>query len=139
MIGKAYQKMIILFLVIGLLPAVSVGQVAGSIDLKEIPQKKIRKYIISGAFNKMDDFSLIHSSWKKDASESDFRIMEKTFNLKIGNAIVWNTYRHSNSIKMWNGRSVKLGLLISKRTNTVTYKSNDFSPEIDTGQVYFLD
>jgi hypothetical protein len=86
----------------------------------------------------MHDFSLIRSSWKKDAIESDFRIIEKTFKLKVSHAIVWNTYRYANSMEMWNSRSVKLGLLISKNTNTVTYNSNDFSPEIDTGQVYFL-
>ena len=136
--GNAYLKTIILFIVFGLLPLALVSQVVSFIDLKEIPQKKVRKFIKSGAFDKMHDFSLIHSSWKKDAIESDFRIIEKTFNLKVGHAIVWNTYRHANSMEMWNSRSVKLGLLISKRTNTVTYNNNDFSPEIDTGQVYFL-
>ncbi len=129
---------IILFMAFGLLPAAMASQDVSSINLKEIPQKKVRKFIISGAFDKMRDFSLIHSSWKKDAIESDFRVIEKTFNLKVGHTIVWNTYRHANSIEMWDNRSVKLGLLISKSTNTVTYRNNDFFPEIDTGQVYFL-
>lgn len=137
--GKAYLKMIVLFIAFGMLPEALVSQVVSSINLKEVPQKKVRKFIISGAFDKMRDFSLIRSSWKKDAIESDFRIIEKTYKLKAGHAIVWNTYRHVNSIDMWNSRLVKFGLLISKRTNTVTYRDNDFSPELDTGQVYFLD
>ena len=41
--------------------------------------------------------------------------------------------------KVWNGRSVRFSLLISKFTNAITYKKNISFPEVDTGQVYFLD
>jgi hypothetical protein len=40
---------------------------------------------------------------------------------------------------MWNGHSVRFGLLISKCSNSVIYKNNPLFPDIDTGQVYFLD
>ncbi len=128
-----------LLFILGMLPVMTVAQDENSIDLKEITQKKVRKYLISGAFNKMRDFSLIRPSWKKDVIESDFRILEKKFKLKFSNENVWNSYRHANSVEMWESHSVSFGLLISKGSNTVTYKSNSFSPEIDTGQVYFLD
>lgn len=132
-------KVITLSMVMVLLSAVSDSQADSYIDLTEIPQRRVRKFIIAGAFDKMRDFSLIRPSWKKDVNESDFRIIEKTFRLKADNSNVWNKYRRSNAVEMWNGRSVKFGLLISKRSNTVIYRSNNSYPEIDTGQVYFLD
>lgn len=136
---KADLKIILLFILFILLPAVSNSQEVSSIDLKQVPQKKVRRYIISNAFDKMRDFSLIRPSWKKDVRESDYRIIEKSFKLKTNPANAWNSYSHANSFEMWSGRSVRFGLLISKFSNTVTYRSNDFFPEIDTGQVYFLD
>lgn len=135
---EANLKVITLSIILGLLSLAAVSQDKNSIDLDEVSQKRVRKFIIAGAFDKMRDFSLIRPSWKKDVVESDFRIHEKTFRIKYGNAYVWNNYRHANSVEMWNGRSVRFGLLISKKSNTVTYSRNDFSPEIDTGQVYFL-
>ncbi len=51
---------------------------------------------------------------------------------------VWEGYSHVNSIKMWNGKSVSFGALLSKSSNLVVYAGNLSSPEIDTGQVYFL-
>lgn len=135
---KPDLKVLTLSMLLGLLPVAAAAQEGRSIDLLEVSQKRVRKYIIAGAFDKMHDFSLIRPSWKKDIIESDFRTIEKTFRLKYGHAIVWNSYRHANSVDMWNGRKVRFGLLISKRSNTVTYRNNDCSPEIDTGQVYFL-
>lgn len=133
------MKVITLSMVMVLLSAVSDSQADSYIDLEEVPQRRVRKFIIAGAFDKMRDFSLIRPSWKNDVNESDFRIIEKTFRLKADNSNVWDKYRKSNAVEMWNGRSVKFGLLISKRSNTVTYRSNKSYPEIDTGQVYFLD
>lgn len=133
------MKVLLCFIVFGLLPALSFSQSESSIDLNQVHQKKVRKYVISNAIDKMRDFSLIHPSWKKDVRESDYRMIEKTFSLKASSANVWNGYRHANSVGMWSGHSVKFGLLISKFSNTVTYDSNNTFPEIDTGQVYFLD
>jgi hypothetical protein len=39
---------------------------------------------------------------------------------------------------MWNGPSIQLGLMISKYSKSVKYAKNFSIPEIDTGQVYFL-
>lgn len=136
---KAYPKIILLIIILILLPAATYSQSESSINIDQVPQKRIRRYLISNAFDKMRDFSLIHPSWKKGVKESDFRVIEKTFRLKDNPANVWNGYRHANSVRMWSGRSVKFGLLISKFSNTVTYRNNDFFPEVDTGQVYFLD
>ncbi|MCX6302681.1 MAG: hypothetical protein NTW82_10905 [Bacteroidia bacterium] len=130
--------MIILLMILGFSSLPSVSQSHKTIDLEEIPQKKIRKYLVSRSFDQMNDFSSIHASWKKDIDASDYNVIEKTFYLKNKLSNVWDFYRHINPVKMCNGRSIQFGLLISKPTNSVIYTNNPYLPEIDTGQVYFL-
>jgi hypothetical protein len=108
------------------------------IHLDEIPQRRIRNYIVSRNIDKMDDFSLIHPSWNKEIIESDYKVIEKTFFLKSGLSSVWNFYQHASTFKMWNAKSIRFGLLITKCTNSVVYPKNPSCPEVDTGQVYFL-
>jgi hypothetical protein len=108
------------------------------INLKEIEQRKIRNYIVSHSIDKMDDYSAIHVSWKKDIDASKFKVIEKTFYLNYSLANVWEFYRHVSSFKTWNGKSIRFGLLISKNSESVIYAHDSGCPEVDTGQVYFL-
>jgi hypothetical protein len=110
----------------------------GKIDIKEVPQKKVRKYIEFREIDRMDDFSSIHASWVKGTHESDYSVNQKTIYLNDNLQNVWENYGHSNPLKTWNGRSIQLGLLISKYSNSVIYPGDSSFPVIDTGQVYFL-
>ena len=130
-------KLIILLMIFGfcLLPIFSQGP---RIIVEDIPQRKIRNYIVSRSIDKMDDFSLIHPSWKKSIHESDFNIIEKTFFLNYNLSDSWEFYRHANTLKMWNGKAVRFGLLLSKCTNSAINIINSSFHEIDTGDIYFL-
>jgi hypothetical protein len=86
----------------------------------------------------MQDFSSINASWKNDISISGFKVIESVFNLKSGLSNVWESYKHADPAKTWNGHLFKLGLVILKSTNSVVYTSNYILPEIGIGQVYFL-
>jgi len=132
-------KLLIILLFLGSTSISVIAQAIETIDLKEVPQKKVRKYIESRSIDQMQDFSLIKSSWKKGTNESDFNLREKIFYLKFKLATVWECYRHADPVKTWNGKSIKFALMISKSLNSVTYKNCKFSTEADTGQVYFLD
>ncbi len=131
-------KLIILIAVFGYSVQPAVPQGVNRINVAEIPQRKIRNYIVSRSIDKMDNFSLIHASWKKGIDKSDFNIIEKTFLLNYGLNDSWDFYRHANALKMWNGKSVRFGLLLSKCTNSVINIINSSFHEIDTGDVYFL-
>jgi hypothetical protein len=131
-------RVIILLFISGFPSQFSFSQVAQTIRLEEIPQRKVRNYMVSSEINQMDDFSLIHPSWKSDIDESEFSVNEKIFYLNKQISSVWNCYRHVNFIKAWNGKSVRFGLLIVKSSNTVLYPGDKLFPEVDTGQVYFL-
>lgn len=128
--------MVILLIVIQTIPCLSKDPAV--INLKDIPQRKVRSYLIVHNINKINDFSAIHSSWKKGFINSDFNIQEKNFYLDYGLSSVWECYRHVNSIDMWSGKSVRFGVLLSKPSNSVVYADNPSSPEIDTGQIFFL-
>jgi hypothetical protein len=118
------------------LPGVS--QSTETIDLKEIPQRKVRRYIASREIDKMQDFSLIHASCEKEIDESDYNITERVFCLKYKLSNVWECYNTADPNESWNSQSVRFGLLIAKHSNSVLYVNNSSFPEIETGQVYFL-
>jgi hypothetical protein len=133
---KFYLITLIVFFVYPSLTVLS--QSLNSINLDEIPQRKVRKYIHSRSIDIMPDFSRIHSSWKKEVRESDFNVREKTIFLKYRLPRVWECYSHASPEKTWNSHSFRLGLLISKTLNRALYVDNSFLPPIDTGQIFFL-
>jgi hypothetical protein len=130
--------MISLIIFLGVLSLPGSSQSLKSINLVQIPQRQVRKFIVSREIHLMQNFSSIHASWKKDINESDFKVNEKTFFLNYKLSDVWECYSHANPVEMWNGQSIRLGLLITKCTNSVIYTNSLIFPEVDTGQVYFL-
>jgi len=133
------KRLIFLLFILGITSQYCVSQNVSRINLDEIPQRKVRNYIVSRSIDKMDDFSSIHASWKKEIDKSDFKTVEKTFVLKYKLSEVWEFYRHTSSFRMWNGKSIGFGLLIAKHSKVITYAKSISCPEVDTGQVYFLD
>ncbi|MCX6335301.1 MAG: hypothetical protein NT092_13550 [Bacteroidia bacterium] len=131
--------MVILLFAFGFSSLSVVSQNPETINLKEIPQRKVRKYIASRSIDQMNDFSSIHASWGKGIDESIFKVIEKTFYLKYKLPNVWQSYLHINPFKTWDRHSIRLGLLITKCSNSVIYTHSPSPPDIDTGQVYFLD
>ena len=130
--------MIILFLFFAFSSFPGASQRLTAINLKEIPQRKVRKYIVSRSIDQMDNFSSIHPSWRKGIDKSGFNLVEKIFNLKYKLSNVWECYRHVNPLETWNRQSIRFGLMISTSLNSVSYFNNTAFPEVDTGQVYFL-
>ncbi|MBK7131999.1 MAG: hypothetical protein IPH69_03985 [Bacteroidales bacterium] len=137
--GLFQLPVVVFFIIAGLSEWSCFSQIPQTIDLSEIPQRKVRKYIEARDINHMQDFGLIHASWKEGLDESSFLFQEKTFFLKNKLSHVWDCYRKADPTKSWNGPFVRFGLLISKKSNSAVYSGNSTFPEIDTGQVYFLD
>ena len=108
------------------------------IKLKDISQRKVRVYIRSKSINKMDDFSLIRPSCKKNISESEFHQLSQRFLIKNKLSDVWDHYSHIDLKKSFTRHSVRFALLLKKHSNTVIYANDLTAPVIDTGQIYFL-
>jgi len=128
----------VFILIFGFSSLPGVSQSHKIINLEEIHQRKVRQYILSRSIDTMQNFSSIHASCKKDINESDFNINEKIFYLKYSLSKVWECYSLGNPLKTWNGPHIGLGLLITKYSKSVKYAKSSLFPEIDTGQVYFL-
>lgn len=114
------------------------GQKGPTIDLNEIPQKKVRKYIRERDLDRMEDFSALHASWNSSCDASKFHVMSGVFIIRNSLASVWGHYRNAIMTHVWKGRSAGLGLMISKRSNSVRYADEKDFPSLDTGQVYFV-
>jgi len=137
-VGFVGMKVSFLLFILGISSVSVASQDFQTINLEEIPQIQVRNYIVSRSINQMDDYSLIHASWKKGNDESSYNTVIKTFYLKSPLSDVWGYYTHSNPVRMWNGECVRFGLMISKYSNSVFYIDNSSFPLIDTGQVFFL-
>jgi hypothetical protein len=136
--GVNYIRVNIFILILGFSSLSVVSQNLKIINLEEIPQRRVRQYILSRSIDQMHDFSSIHASCNKDINESDFNINEKIFYLKYSLSKVWECYSLGNPLKTWNGPCIGLGLLITKCSKSAKYAKSSTFPEIDTGQVYFL-
>jgi len=126
-------------LILSLSPLSGFSQSLQTINLEEIQQRKVRRYIENRRINHMQNFDMINASWNNGTDKSAFQFREKTFFLKNRISHVWEGYSKANPSRSWNGNFVRFSLLISKRSNSVVYSNNTIFPEIDTGQVYFLD
>jgi hypothetical protein len=135
--GIQVKKTVFLFF-IGLSTICCLSISMSTINLERIPYRKVRKYIAERGIDRMNDFSLIHASCKKETIEPDLNVSQKVFYLKYSPAEVWNCYRNIDPLKTWNRKSLGFGLMISKSSNYVTYIDNTTPIKVDTGQVYFL-
>lgn len=131
-------KLILFLFIWGISLQTAVSQVLRRINLEEIPQRKVRNYISTRSIDKMQDYYSIQPSWKREIDASGFKTVEKTFFLKYDLSDVWEFYRHASTFKMWNGRSIGFGLLITKCSKIITYAKSISCPSVDTGQIYFL-
>jgi len=131
--------MVLLLIVSGFSQGAGFSQAGNTINLEEISQRKVRQYIVSRSIDQMHDFSEIKASWRESNKDSEYNFVERTFYLKYKLQDVWDFYRHINLAQVWKRHSVRFGLMISKRSNSVAYYDDIQIPEIDTGQVYFFD
>ncbi len=108
------------------------------IDMTLIDKKKVKDFIIS---HKMDDFPelcKVKSSWEIDGDSNHYNYHSKTFFIKTNIKDVWYWYINANPIKAWSGRLIDFGVLVSKNTGAMLYKSKGVFSVLETGQVYFL-
>ncbi len=107
------------------------------IDLYQIPQRKIRKYITNRIKNHVIFFSDLHASWYKNHDPGAYNRHEKTYLVKKKPDIVWSNYLTANPNKSWNGKKVSFGLLLSKYDDKIIYPEDNYDG-LDTGQVFFV-
>jgi len=107
------------------------------INLDQIHQKKIRKYVECQKKEGKCQICDIHPSWNSGMDLSSFRKNEMNFILNGSIQEIWKGYLSSNLPKSWNKGKISLGLLLRKFPGNIFYHQ-DQAMGVDTGQVYFL-
>lgn len=108
-----------------------------NIDIKQIPQRKIRLFIHNHILAHDTKFSDLHSEYSKDADSTNYTREEQRFILKEKIAKVWSAYRSFHPSEIWNGKMITFGVSFSRNAKTVAYRTNK-SSSIDTGEIILL-
>jgi hypothetical protein len=108
------------------------------IDLKRIPQKKIRNFITKQIDNHVTQFSDVEASWNLDPDIRNYHELESEYYIKDSLQKVWKLYKSVSPSIAWNGRIVSFGLLFSKNTNFLMYQNENTYKHIETGQVFYI-
>lgn len=129
-----------LLLVLITLSSVSLAQITPSgIDLKRIPQEKIR-ILLASQFKGLDplQYNVLQPTYHKGQDLKGYHYLESAYMCRDLPEKVWETYRVTSPAESWNGSMVSFGLLISKHEKSVMYRDDKYFAGIDTGQVLLV-
>lgn len=107
------------------------------IDLSHITEEPVKKLIAEHIRAGMVDFDNVVSTYTKGEDLSDFSLHERIYHLPAPVPAVWEHYTQSNPSEAWNGKSLKFGMLISKKTHSVLYPGDDYEGGM-AGQVLYI-
>lgn len=107
------------------------------LDFDKIKQEKIRDYIINQQEHNIYTLSDIKPSLNLNSNTNGYRTRENEYLIKEHFQKVWKLYANTNPGKLWNGKKVSFGLLLSRKDKKIVYNGENIS-KIDTGQVVYL-
>lgn len=79
----------------------------------------------------------IKSTYTKGEDLSSFHIHEEIFKVPESPEKVWAHYMTANPTKVWNGKMLSFGLMVSKYEDELMYIGGEYS-EAKVGQVFYL-
>lgn len=135
-----YTKYISILL-FGIISYTSYSQaLLAEIDLNRIPQKKIRHFICDQIDDHRLKLSDIEPSYQLSGEESyySYSYVEDTFLIRKSLDKVWNSYCSTRMAASWDGKKISFGLLFSKWSDFIMYRSDHSYAPLDTGQVFFV-
>jgi hypothetical protein len=107
-----------------------------SINFKEIKFKKVRAFINHQKENKVIDFNDVKGSYS-EAENKSYKKHHQSYLIKKPLESVWANYNSTSPAKSWNGKMLNFGCLISKKSNSISYK-NDLYEGAEIGQVFYV-
>ena len=108
-----------------------------SVDLRQIKQNKVRNFIVKQQNQQIEYFSDLEVSVHQDDDLTNFMNYEKIFTVKAQSDEVWDMYKYSCQTDVWDINRVSVGMLFSKRSQTVFYADQDIYG-LEEGQIYYL-
>lgn len=108
------------------------------IDLSLIPQRKICAFIEQQKESQVLLFKEVEASCKWIKDFSDFCFTESSYIIKEELSYVWNQYLFVSPSVSWDGKMISFGLLFSKETDSILYRSENSYSGLDTGQIIYV-
>lgn len=108
------------------------------IDLKRIPQKSIVAFIQEQMDNSVLSFGEVKSTYTKGEDLSQYLIHEEIFKIPHPPEKVWEHYMTANPSKVWKGKMVSFGLMISKEDEEIMYIGEKYT-KAKVGQVFYIE
>lgn len=108
-----------------------------SVDFSQIKYKSVKNYIVDQQNRQIEYFSDMEASVQSQTDLSYFMNYEKEYIIKESSDVVWENYRHSNQVDIWELRRVAFGVLYSRENQSLVYADQDFYG-MEVGQIYYL-
>jgi hypothetical protein len=108
-----------------------------NITLEKIPQKSIRTFIQEQVNNNVHSISDLKSTYTKGKDLSNYLLHEKVYKVPHPPEKVWQHYMTANPNKVWNGKMLSFGLMVSKHDGLTMYVDEEYSAA-KVGQVFYI-
>lgn len=109
------------------------------IKWEQIPQKKVRKYIIEQQERAQISFLAdLKATCQDSNSLMDLFSYKKSYRVKANKNNVWETYKQSNPTAAWTNRKSACALVYERSSDHVHYADEEING-IEAGQVLFMD
>lgn len=107
------------------------------IDLKRIPQRKIKALLKSEQLFTLKAFAKLKAICYQETDALPYRRHFKTFLIKKDSTTVWNTYTTIAPSETWKGKMVTFGCQYDRQRRKITYLEDVFNG-LTAGQILFM-
>ena len=132
-----HRKFIFLFCLLGFSINCLAQMTLDDIDMKRIPQKKVRAYIQGQKLINIRKFSDLIPTCCNGQDLTSYHKIKKTYNTKENINQLWEKYKSVSPAELWNSKMVSFSFLYSMLDNKIMYPDGVYSG-IQPGQVLYL-
>ncbi len=109
----------------------------GQVDMSQIRQKKIRKFIQSQHAMEFQDFSDLEPSVDTHSDLADFRNYEKEYLIRKSPEDVWYNYVNSSQTDIWDISKISFGMIYCRDSEAIVYADQTLYG-LEPGRIYFI-
>jgi hypothetical protein len=109
----------------------------GQVDMSQIRQKKIRKFIQSQHTMELQGFSDLEPSVDTDSDLADFRNYEKEYLIRKSPEDVWYNYVNSSQTDIWDISKISFGMIYCRDSEAIVYADQTLYG-LEPGRIYYI-
>ncbi|MBA4053495.1 MAG: hypothetical protein C0490_02170, partial [Marivirga sp.] len=108
-----------------------------NVDFGRIKHKKVKKFMTDYGLTDLAGFRTMVPLCYVATEKNSYHTHHKTFLIKKGIGLVWDTYLSIHPMEAWKGQMVSFGLQYSKKDKMINYLSDDYTG-MQKGQIIIL-